>query len=434
MKLLCLFTLLGVPASVHGAGLRPALRATKLSAETDVGSYSFEQFVRDFDRHYSTAEYGQRLALFQESSKRILVTKEKIAREGRSWTAGVHQFMDWTPEERTSLQGYKPSRALRNSGAFVAELQLGNRGMSHARLNSSSARAVDSYLGDGAPIRDQGRCGSCWAISAVEAIEAQLQKSGHDVRVSAQALIDCVPNPKHCGGNGGCHGATGELAYAFMQQHGIPLESDLPYKGETGTCQMGPSDSFYPTKKRATVGGFTNLPSNQGQPLKEAIVSQGSVVVAVAAGDWFEYQGGIFDGCDKDAVLGHAVLAKGFGSDSGKDYWTIQNSWGQSWGENGNIRLLRHDSDDAYCGTDNEPSKGLGCDGGPASIRVCGMCGVLYDPLYPENVRIEDDADVGSRARVAEGDYTPWTPGAPKEEPKADDSEAAMKKMLDMSF
>merc|ERR1719155_472238 len=61
------------------------------------------------------------------------------------------------------------------------------------------------------PIVNQGSCGSCWAISAVEALEAQLKKNGQGrvLKLSAQALVDCVPNPQHCGGTGGCDGGTG---------------------------------------------------------------------------------------------------------------------------------------------------------------------------------------------------------------------------------
>eukprot|EP00971_Amphidinium_carterae_P172987 3429340-Amphidinium_carterae.1 len=70
-----------------------------------------------------------------------------------------------------------------------------------------------------------------------------------------------------------------------------------------------------------------------------------------------------------------------------RKYWTIQNSWSDTWGEEGRIRLLRTDIDDlkqgGHCGTDYHPEVGLGCKGGSPTACVCGMCGVLFDSVYP---------------------------------------------------
>merc|ERR1719265_2504738 len=98
------------------------------------------------------------------------------------------------------------------------------------------------------------------------------------------------------------------------------------------------------------------------QKQTRALVNEGPVVVAVDANDWFDYDSGIFDGCSKDAILGHAVLVKGYGSENGKGYWLIQNSWGAGWGEQGHIRLLRRgaEEEESWCGIDDKPKDGVG--------------------------------------------------------------------------
>jgi len=421
------------------------LMRRRTSARAEIEGYSFERFVRDFGRDVApgSAEYTRRAGLFEASLLEVRAKNARNAKEGRLWKAGVHPFMDWTPEERARLNGYKPSGP---RGAGRAPLARGGISFLHSSARGHSAGNAtwgwDASLSEstysaesggwsaesGPSLRNQGNCGSCWAISAVEALEAQLQKSGTSGRVSAQALLNCVPNPQHCGGSGGCDGATGELAYAFVRDHGVPMESELPYHAVTEACPQQPLTGPWKAQaSRVRVDGWTALPSNKAEPLMQALTEHGPVVVAVDANNWFDYESGIFDGCGKDAILGHAVLAKGYGSSGGNKYWLIQNSWGADWGESGHIRLIRHDDEGAWCGTDNKPKEGVGCDGGPTEVTVCGTCGILYDPIYPTGVRIED-ADSSSSA----GDADAFRPSHADTQPAARSDADAVKDDDDM--
>lgn len=339
-------------------------------------NYSFDVFVQDFRKQYTqgTAEYQHRRVIFDESMAQI---HNINAKADRLWSAGVHPFMDWTAEERTGLRGYQrsPTRSVVPLVAMQASASL------YGGLGDSVVVATPE-------VRQQGVCGSCWAIAASEAVEALIVKHGGNAKPSVEALLECVENPQHCGGSGGCGGATPELAFEYMAENGVPTEENLAYKsGDAGNC---PGSGTYPADwSRLYINGFSALPSNEAQPLMSALVEQGPVVLSADSSGWTHYQTGIFDDCSKDAVIDHTLLAKGYGASNDQKYWLLQNSWGQEWGEHGLLRLLRHDDEDGWCGTDSKPHMGGACDGQQEPFRVCGSCGLLYDSLIPYGGRVE---------------------------------------------
>ena len=255
-----------------------------------------------------------------------------------------------------------------------------------------------------ADVRDQGSCGSCWAVTAATVLDAhaEIYKSAQR-SFSTQELVSCVPNVKKCGGSGKCSGATVELAFQYAVEHPVQTASEVPYEGTDGTCAgasllqrlAGDTDldvaavGFHAASSDSPgmkyMIGWERLQENAQGPLLRAIVERGPVAVSVDASKWSAYESGIFDSCDKDAVINHAVTLIGYGVDKSlkAGYFLIQNSWGSSWGEDGKIRLLRRDEDEKWCGTDRQPQEGTGCEGGPKEVKVCGMCGIFYDNAVP---------------------------------------------------
>jgi len=262
---------------------------------------------------------------------------------------------------------------------------------------------------------DQKACGSCWAVATATTLWANAEVKGHAHEFSAQELVDCVPNPHKCGGSGGCKGSTVELALNWVMDKGLADTKETPYHGKDMQCKKPGGLSFLshdgdnngntynhaklkemiavgfhggvtPASKALSLGGWERLPANKYEPLLKAVAQTGPVAVSVAASAWALYGLGVFDQCSKDAVIDHAVVLIGYGKEpvSGKKFWTIKNSWGLMWGEVGNIRLLReHDVNDGHCGMDHQPKDGTGCDDSPPAVKVCGMCGILYDSVVP---------------------------------------------------
>jgi len=381
---------------------------------------SFVAYMNEHGRSYKygSAEFEERFDLFQSRMKEV---ESQNKRKSRSWTARINEFSDRTEAELEKLRGWhgavhskdsvrKQQQEATSSLLEQQQAVLPDTWMNWTRL-SSLRRAPN-----------QESCGSCWAVASSTVLQAHSEiYSGHAQprTFSTQELVDCVENPYKCGGDGGCKGATVELAYHYVLHHGLSTSQAVPYQARTGTCRgagqgglVRKHNSLVSTHEEAVFGGeslnsitrpgihfghqgspglnigmraWERLPENNYYALMRAVSDLGPVAVSVAAKGWMSYGSGVYDGCPKDAVIDHAVTLVGYGKQQiGRKYWVVQNSWGSAWGEDGGkIRVLRQDNDDHQCGVDSQPEVGTGCKGGPKKVTVCGHCGILYDSVVP---------------------------------------------------
>merc|ERR1712070_990076 len=168
--------------------------------------------------------------------------------------------------------------------------------------------------------------------------------TGKLISLSEQELVDCAGT----WGNQGCNGGLMDDGFKYIEAKGDSLESTYAYTGKTGTCSTSKQAQTAVAKGEMTT--FNDVKSLDEAQLAAA-VAQGPVSVAIEAdqsGFQF-YKSGVFSGtCGTN--LDHGVLAVGYGTDGGKDYWKVKNSWGTTWGQEGYILMAKTSSGAGQCG------------------------------------------------------------------------------------
>jgi C1A family cysteine protease len=182
-------------------------------------------------------------------------------------------------------------------------------------------------------VKDQGSCGSCYAFSAIAAVESQyFMKTGKHAILSEQQIMDCSID------NEGCFGGSPLAVFTFLHENEIVSAEDYPYEGKEGWCR-----SRGKPKTDVKVHGFSLDFAQRDEDLKKSVAQLGPLMINIRVIPTFVfYQNGIYDDPDCGQPMNHGMLLVGYGHDVEKnlDYWILKNSWGKSWGEEGYMRIV----------------------------------------------------------------------------------------------
>jgi len=163
----------------------------------------------------------------------------------------------------------------------------------------------------------------------LETTEGAWALSGHikvpPVSLSEQELLDCASTV----GDAGPYGIN-----FIVKNGGINSFDGYPYSGNCG----GACNASARAVKVADVKNVKCL--NNGGPESDILtwLEKGPMAISLAASTLTSYRSGILTACS-DRDLNHSVTLVGYGTANSTEFWTIKNSWGQNWGENGYFRL-----------------------------------------------------------------------------------------------
>jgi len=191
----------------------------------------------------------------------------------------------------------------------------------------------------------QGDCGSCYTISTVHMLTARHRISKNDISKAPFSVMF----PLYCSEyNQGCDGGYGFLQSKWSEDVGLVPEHCAPF-AEISSCGALKSCDMGSTRFRASnhhyVGGFYG--ASEESSIREELVKNGPVVMSFEPKeDFMYYKNGVYkSGPNKIhqewEQVDHAVLLVGYGEDNHQAFWSLQNSWGTDWGEDGFFRMAR---------------------------------------------------------------------------------------------
>jgi len=294
----------------------------------------FAEFKAKFARTYASAE--EEMERFQTFLMNIEAIEKMKHIDPSARYSVLTPFADLTPEQFAKRNGYSADIQEKQKHALQAAAPLDVSDL------PTSYDAREKGLVN--PVKNQAQCGSCWAFATVANIEGQNKLvNGELISLSEQELVDCSKS------DNGCNGGLPSRAYDDLMKGkmGLELESAYPYTAVTGKSCLAKQ-----SLQKVFLSSYKSISTNEDQ-IAAALMQYGPLAIGINAQYMQLYSGGISDPWWCPAQLDHGVAIVGFGEEKNdakwkfpwtsptKKFWTIKNSWGESWGEKGYYRIVR---------------------------------------------------------------------------------------------
>ncbi|XP_063040256.1 procathepsin L-like [Engraulis encrasicolus] len=316
-------------------------------ASISLEDLEFHAWKLKFGKVYESPEEEAYRKNIWLSSRRRVLAHNILADQGiHTYRRGMNQFSDMDEKEyRLTLHEKQMT------SDFLKQMSEANALSAVQQGGAVLPHSVDwRNKGCVSRVRQQGPCASCWAFSAVSAVESHtcIKHKKPLTELSVQQLVDCAwPY-----GTQGCRGGWTNMAFDYMQSKGLVNETDYPYRYWNFPChfpQDVPRDMI-----AAKVTGFLQVPPGDESALKDVVAKEGPVTVSVDARhiSFKDYTTGVYheSACSSDGSNPtHVMLVVGYGTDVIKtgsqvkrmNYWLVKNSWDVTWGDQGYIKMAR---------------------------------------------------------------------------------------------
>lgn len=282
----------------------------------------FESWKFHHAKSYDSAMQNElRRGIFEINARSVAMHNTKA---DKKFTMELNEFADLTWDEFQSWYLGAPQQCSATE----------SNGVEYGDVPAQKDWRADEAV---SPVKNQGKCGSCWTFSTTGCLESHVKlKHGKFTILSEQNLLDCAQNFD----NHGCNGGLPSHAFEFIKYNqGLDTEETYPYEAKEGKCK------FNTHHVGVKVNQVMNITTRDEEELKAAVGSAGPVSIAFqVVSDFRFYKSGVYESTEchsGEKDVNHAVLAVGYGVEDGKNHWIVKNSWGTKWGMDGFFQIKR---------------------------------------------------------------------------------------------
>ncbi|XP_046356487.1 procathepsin L-like [Haliotis rufescens] len=233
---------------------------------------------------------------------------------------------DLSMEMNQFADGTQPGRQLLHPSAHSPTVDIIHNNMSPDNDVSPTRPKSFDWRSKGviSPINNEDQFGNNFAVVDRGCVESfQAIKTGNLVGLSTWEIVDCCPL------------AEDDFFDCIHNLGGLCSANDYPLY--TGQCRNNTCQAV------GMIQGGKAVPAGQVDQMVDALLERPlAVLIDSSAASFERYQNGIYNDTDCSRTeVGHAMQVVGYGEEDGQEFWICKNTWGNTWGDQGYVRMKK---------------------------------------------------------------------------------------------